>query len=144
MALGDTSIGTVSEVSSADTLEVDFTTGPRSGERWRVRDGGADAWEVQGPNRWLGQSAVEAVSAWLASGGGSVRVVETGQDQYGRLVGSVQTPMGPTTLTSVLIVGGWALAMTQTGSPPIVTLLRSDPRVGLGNPADLVVDTTLP
>lgn len=144
MAFGDISVGDVDEVIDGDGLRVTFTSGPRAGTSWRVRLLGADAYELRGLNRYLGQSALEVAQDWVSAFAGRVEVTEAGVDQFGRLVCEVRDQFNLSELDAEMVGSGLAVGTTVSGTPPVI-LVESDPRlngVGFGGP--LEVDTTIP
>jgi len=116
MSIGDESTGSVDWIINADSLRVTFDSGPRAGTSWRVQDSIARAALRSGVGRWIGQSAVEVVDAAGFGLGGIVRLTEFGLDQYGRLVGTIESLDLGDDLGSVLQVEGY------TTSPVFVTV----------------------
>lgn len=146
MADGDISRGTVASVTNGDTIKVTWTTGPRIGETWSVRDTACDAFETTGDNRYLGQAAKQAAAAWLPTPPGLVEVYERGEDQYGRIVGLILRVSDFASLGDHLIAEGLATTLIYLGEVPTGFNQYSRPSslVGTGDPANILADVSLP
>jgi hypothetical protein len=144
MADLDTSVGTIVDLTSMDSMRVRFVSGPRAGSTWACRLWSRDGHEPRGPHRWQAQSDL----AWLQGEGwgvgDSVTVTEMGMDQYGRLVGDVVHDATGQHLGAILATAGRGVPTTHVlvGTTHYIS---SSPRLaGFGEAETLVVDGTLP
>jgi endonuclease YncB( thermonuclease family) len=144
MADGDQSDGEVVTILSGDTYRVAFSSGPRAGTTWVVRDAGIDTAERTGALGFEGQGAVVRVQELIAPDARQVRVTEKGLDQFGRIVAQVETIPSGTNISVVLKSEGWGPGSDDTIVGDTLFMSFDPRRVGDGFGGDLVVDLTQP
>lgn len=144
MAQGDASDGDLLRIASGDTVEISFTSGPRAGSTWHCRVLEADVWEREGRLGFGGQGAVKFAQSLNWDSPRVARMVELGQDQWGRLVGSVLVGISGPSLGEQLVIAGYSQPRTETHQGDIVIIDWPERRVGVGIGGPLEVDTTAP
>ena len=144
MAFNDISQGEVVWVKSGNTLVVDIDTGANAGERWVVRDDLADAFQIRGDQKPLGQGAREALSGLVAANGGRVWILQDGLDQFGRLVGDLRDSETGANWSVELFNAGQAEDGTFDDQGAVVVISWPERRSGTQLRTPLTVDKSVP